>query len=52
MLPLIPKGRDPHKYNVLKSAVDQMVSTPIQLEYAVFILVTPWNMFLFNLVTP
>ena len=30
---------------VLKSARDQMVSTPIQLEYAVFILVTPWDMF-------
>ena len=40
MLPFIPKGRDPHKY-VLKSAGDQMVSTPIQLEYAVFILGTP-----------
>ena len=40
MLPLITKGRDPQKY-VLKSAGDQMVSTPIQLEYAVFILVTP-----------
>ena len=39
MLSLIPKGRDPHKY-VLKSSGDQMVSTPIQLEYAVFILVT------------
>ena len=40
MLPLIPKGRDPHKY-VLKSAGDQMVSTPIQLKFAVFILVSP-----------
>ena len=40
MLPLIPKARDPHKY-ILKSAGDQMVSTPVQLEYAVFILVTP-----------
>ena len=40
MRPLIPKGRDPHKY-ILKSAGDQMASTPIQLEYAVFILVTP-----------
>ena len=43
MLPLIPKGRDPHKYMSLKSAGDQMESTPIQLEYAVFILVTPWK---------
>ena len=39
MLPLITKGRDPHKY--VLSARDKMVSTPIQLEYAVFILVTP-----------
>ena len=30
---------------VLKIFGDQTVSTPIQLEYAVFILVTPWNMF-------
>ena len=41
MLPLIPKGRDPHKYMSQKSCGDQTVSTPIQLEYAVFILVTP-----------
>ena len=41
MLPLIPKGRESSQIYVLKSAGDQIVTTTTQLEYAVFILVTP-----------
>ena len=44
-----PKDAILKNIHVLKSAREQMVSTPIQLEYAVFILVT-LKYVLFNLV--
>ena len=40
MLPLIRKRRYLHKYMASNGAGDQIVSTPIQLECAVCILVT------------
>ena len=41
MLPLIPKKMRSLEIIDFKISGDQMMSTPIQLDYAVFILITP-----------